>query len=64
MANQDGGSVVQSVERALSILSCFSDAEPQLRVADMARRLGLAQVDELAQMAVVPLHRGLPDAHR
>ena len=43
MAGQDGGSVVQSVERALSILSCFSDAEPQLRVADMARRLGLAQ---------------------
>lgn len=43
MANQDGGSVVQSVERALSILTCFTDSEPQLRVADMARRLGLAQ---------------------
>lgn len=43
MANQDGGSVVQSVERALSILTCFTDGEPQLRVADMARRLGLAQ---------------------
>ncbi len=43
MATQDGGSVVQSVERALSILSCFTDSEPQLRVADMARRLGLAQ---------------------
>jgi len=43
MAPPEGGSVVQSVERALSILSCFSDAEPQLRVADMARRLGLAQ---------------------
>jgi DNA-binding IclR family transcriptional regulator len=43
MANQDGTSLVQSVERALSILSCFSDSEPQLRVAELARRLGLAQ---------------------
>lgn len=43
MANQSGGSVVQSVERALSILTCFSDSEPQLRVGDLARRLGLAQ---------------------
>jgi DNA-binding IclR family transcriptional regulator len=43
MANQDGASLVQSVERALSILSCFSDSEPQLRVADLSRRLGLAQ---------------------
>ena len=43
MANRDGASVVQSVERALSILTCFTDSEPQLRVADLARRLGLAQ---------------------
>ncbi len=43
MANPDGASLVQSVERALSILSCFSDSEPQLRVAELARRLGLAQ---------------------
>jgi DNA-binding IclR family transcriptional regulator len=43
MGNQNGGSVVQSVERALSILACFTDSEPQLRVGDLARRLGLAQ---------------------
>jgi DNA-binding IclR family transcriptional regulator len=43
MANQDGASLVQSVERALSILTCFSDSEPQLRVAELSRRLGLAQ---------------------
>lgn len=43
MANQSGGPVVQSVERALSILTCFTDSEPQLRVGDLARRLGLAQ---------------------
>jgi DNA-binding IclR family transcriptional regulator len=43
MANTDGASLVQSVERALSILTCFSDSEPQLRVADISRRLGLAQ---------------------
>jgi DNA-binding IclR family transcriptional regulator len=43
MATQEGVSVVQSVERALSILTCFSDSEPQWRIADMARRLGLAQ---------------------
>jgi DNA-binding IclR family transcriptional regulator len=43
MANTEGGSLVQSVERALSILTCFSDSEPQLRVSDLSRRLGLAQ---------------------
>jgi len=41
--NGSGGSVVQSVERALSILTCFTDSEPQLRVGDLARRLGIAQ---------------------
>jgi DNA-binding IclR family transcriptional regulator len=43
VAIQDGASVVQSVERALSVLTCFSDGEPQLRVAEVARRLGLPQ---------------------
>src|SRR5215217_6184515 len=33
-------------------------------VRDDPRRLGFAQVNELAQMAVVALHWGLPDAHR
>ena len=36
-------SLTQSVERALSILICFDDAQPQLRVADLAQQLGLSQ---------------------
>ena len=43
MVNHDGASVVQSVERALSILTSFTDGEPQLRVADVARKLELPQ---------------------
>ncbi|MGH2533154.1 MAG: IclR family transcriptional regulator [Thermomicrobiales bacterium] len=36
-------SLTQSVERALSILTCFSDAQPRLRVADLVDQLGLSQ---------------------
>lgn len=36
-------SLTQSVERALSILTCFSDAQPNLRVSDLARQLDLSQ---------------------
>ncbi|MGH2559742.1 MAG: IclR family transcriptional regulator [Thermomicrobiales bacterium] len=36
-------SLTQSVERALSILTCFSDAQPRLRVADLVEQLGLSQ---------------------
>jgi DNA-binding IclR family transcriptional regulator len=43
MTTSNGGTLVQSVERALSILNCFTDSEPQLRVGDLARRLGLPQ---------------------
>ena len=43
MVRQEGAALVQSVERALSILACFSDSDPQLRVAEIARRLGLSQ---------------------
>jgi DNA-binding IclR family transcriptional regulator len=39
---RDGGGT-QAVERALATLLCFSDAEPKLRVADVARRLGVTQ---------------------
>ena len=36
------GAVTQTVERALSILTCFSDAEPRLRVSNLARQLDLS----------------------
>jgi DNA-binding IclR family transcriptional regulator len=35
--------LTQSVERALGLLACFSDAQPRLRVADLARQLELSQ---------------------
>ncbi|MBD2846637.1 IclR family transcriptional regulator [Paenibacillus sp. IB182496] len=35
--------LTQSVTRALAILSCFSDEEPELRVADFCRKLDLTQ---------------------
>jgi DNA-binding IclR family transcriptional regulator len=35
--------LTQTVERALSILTCFTDAQPRLRVADLARQLELSQ---------------------
>lgn len=35
--------LTQSVERALSLLTCFDDAHPRLRVGDLARRLQLSQ---------------------
>lgn len=37
------GPVTQSVERALAILTCFSDARPQWRVSDLSRELELTQ---------------------
>jgi DNA-binding IclR family transcriptional regulator len=37
------GAVTQSVQRALSILSLFTDEQPGLRVADVQRALGLGQ---------------------
>ncbi|MBI3973014.1 MAG: IclR family transcriptional regulator [Chloroflexi bacterium] len=37
------GSLTQSVERALSILSLFTDKRPALRVADVSAALGLGQ---------------------
>lgn len=33
----------QSVERALGILTCFTDAKPQMRVSDLAQEVGLPQ---------------------
>lgn len=33
----------QSVTRALSILSCFTDEQPEIRVSDVARKLNLTQ---------------------
>jgi hypothetical protein len=38
-----GISLTQSVERALSVLLCFSDAQPRLRVTDIAAQLELNQ---------------------
>ncbi|HET6316720.1 MAG TPA: IclR family transcriptional regulator, partial [Chloroflexota bacterium] len=35
--------LTQSVERALSILTCFTDSQPRLRVSDIARLQGLSQ---------------------
>lgn len=35
--------LTQSVTRALAILSCFSSSEPELRVIDFAKKLGLTQ---------------------
>jgi DNA-binding IclR family transcriptional regulator len=42
-AERDGVGGTQAVDRALGVLLCFSDAEPKLRVADVARRLGVTQ---------------------
>ncbi len=35
--------LTQSVERALSLLTCFTDAQPALRVADLVHRLEMSQ---------------------
>jgi DNA-binding IclR family transcriptional regulator len=44
MGSRDGAAgLTQSVDRALGILTCFSDAQPRLRVADLVRLLGLSQ---------------------
>ncbi len=44
MTTREGGAALtQTVERALSILTCFSDAQPRLRVSDIARELELSQ---------------------
>jgi DNA-binding IclR family transcriptional regulator len=43
VVHDPAGSATQSVERALSILTCFSDAQPRLRVADLVEQLGLSQ---------------------
>lgn len=44
MPPRDGtAALTQSVERALSLLTCFTDAQPRLRVSDLARQLDLTQ---------------------
>ncbi|HYG57515.1 MAG TPA: IclR family transcriptional regulator [Symbiobacteriaceae bacterium] len=43
MKKEGGAALTQSVTRALAILSCFSDQQPELRVSDFARILGLTQ---------------------
>jgi DNA-binding IclR family transcriptional regulator len=44
MAPSDSAqNLTQTVERALSILTCFSDARPRIRAADLARELELSQ---------------------
>lgn len=43
VVHDPAGSATQSVERALSILTCFSDAQPRLRVADLVDQLRLSQ---------------------
>ncbi len=46
MANKDRDvslGLTQSVERALGVLKCFGDAQPRLRVSDLARQLDLSQ---------------------
>ncbi|NJM06871.1 IclR family transcriptional regulator [Candidatus Gracilibacteria bacterium] len=40
---ESASSLTQTVERALSILTCFSDARPRIRVSDIARELELSQ---------------------
>lgn len=35
------GGLIQSVERALSLLTCFSEQQPEWRSIDLARRMGL-----------------------
>jgi DNA-binding IclR family transcriptional regulator len=40
---ENGAALTQTVERALSILTCFSDSQPRLRVSDIARELELSQ---------------------
>lgn len=41
MKKGSGSALTQSVTRALAILSCFNDQQPELRVSDFARMLGL-----------------------
>ncbi len=44
MVNEAAASgLTQSVERALSILTCFTDTQPRLRVSDISRLRGLSQ---------------------
>ncbi|MCC6174949.1 MAG: IclR family transcriptional regulator [Chloroflexi bacterium] len=46
----------QAVDRALAALACFSDAEPRLRVSDIARRLGLSQSTISRLLATMEAH--------
>jgi DNA-binding IclR family transcriptional regulator len=39
--SSNNGHLTQSVMRALSILNCFTDESPQLRMTDISQRLGL-----------------------
>src|SRR3954470_7910293 len=44
MVGRDNSTALtQTVERALSILTCFTDARPRLRVSDLVKQLALAK---------------------
>lgn len=43
VSSENGSGPTQSVERALAILACFSDARPQLRVSDLSQMVELPQ---------------------
>lgn len=42
-ARDPSSGLTQSVERALCLLTCFTDAQPKLRVADLVRQLEMSQ---------------------
>jgi DNA-binding IclR family transcriptional regulator len=43
VARDNSTALTQTVERALSILTCFTDARPRLRVSDLVKQLDLSQ---------------------
>jgi DNA-binding IclR family transcriptional regulator len=43
VVRDNASALTQTVERALSILTCFTDARPRLRVSDLVKELGLSQ---------------------
>ncbi|MHB8618734.1 MAG: IclR family transcriptional regulator [Chloroflexota bacterium] len=43
MQGKEAVALTQSVGRALSVLSCFSDVQPRLRVSDLVKQLDLSQ---------------------
>lgn len=63
----DTSSYIQSIQRAVAIMRCFTEAEPELSVMEISRRLGLHK-STVSRMLATLQHEGLisqnPDTGR